>query len=374
MCGDGKFRMKVAVITRHAISNYGSLLQAMATQKIISDLGCECQIIDYIRADEAYRNQEKTLLKRKPSFNKNLLKRFAYLSFRKPESVFAGKRFEKMRKKYLNLTKEYSDIGQLKDDKPVADVYMTGSDQVWGPVMDGTYDSAYCLSFTDDSDKRVAFAASFGRTNFSDDVQEFFQKWLPRYDNIAVREDSAIQMLNSWGIKSTQVIDPTLMLDSSYWSNFTASINKEYILVYQIHNDKKLDRYAKAVAKKAGIPLIRVSAFFHQCVRSGKLKCCPDISGFLSYIKNAKCLITDSFHGTAFAINFNTPFVEVLPDVTSTRNVSILRLTGLTDRVLRDESDVELAFKPIDFSFANQVLEDKRKEGMAVLSEMLGVK
>lgn len=366
--------MKVAVITRHAISNYGSLLQAMATQKIISDLGCECQIIDYIRDDEAYRNQEKTLLKRKPSFNKNLLKRFAYLSFRKPESVFAGKRFEKMRKKYLNLTKEYSDIGQLKDDKPVADVYMTGSDQVWGPVMDGTYDSAYCLSFTDDSDKRVAFAASFGRTNFSAEVREFFQKWLPRYDNIAVREDSAIQMLNSWGIKSTQVIDPTLMLDSSYWSNFTASINKEYILVYQIHNDKKLDRYAKAVAKKAGIPLIRVSAFFHQCVRSGKLKCCPDISGFLSYIKNAKCLITDSFHGTAFAINFNTPFVEVLPDVTSTRNVSILRLTGLTDRVLRDESDVELAFKPIDFSFANQVLEDKRKEGMAVLSEMLGVK
>lgn len=262
----------------------------------------------------------------------------------------------------------------MKDAKPAADVYMTGSDQVWGPVMDGTYDSAYCLSFTGDSDKRVAFAASFGRTNFSDEVQEFFQKWLSRYDNIAVREDSAIQMLNSWGIKSTQVIDPTLMLDSSYWGNFTASINKEYILVYQIHNDKKLDRYAKAVAKKAGIPLIRVSAFFHQFARSGKLKCCPDISGFLSYIKNAKCLITDSFHGTAFAINFNTPFVEVLPDVTSTRNVSILRLTGLTDRVLRDESDVELAFKPIDFSFANQVLEDKRKEGMAVLSEMLGVK
>ena len=112
-----------------------------------------------------------------------------------------------MRRKYLNLTKEYSDIRQLKDAKPVADVYMTGSDQVWGPVMDGTYDSAYCLSFTDDSDKRVAFAASFGRTNFSVEVREFFQKWLPRYDNIAVREDSAIQMLNSWGIKSTQVIE-----------------------------------------------------------------------------------------------------------------------------------------------------------------------
>ena len=191
---------------------------------------------------------------------------------------------------------------------------MTGSDQVWGPVMDGTYDSAYCLSFTVDNDRRIAFAASFGRTKFTQETEEFYKKWLSRYESIAVREDSAVQLLNSWGLQAKQVIDPTLMLDSTYWGKFTTDIKKKYILVYQIHNDKKLDRYAKAVAKKYKLPLIRISPSFHQIVRGGKFKFCPDISVFLSYVKNAQCLITDSFQGTAFALNFNTPFVEVLID------------------------------------------------------------
>ena len=109
-------------------------------------------------------------------------------------------------------------------------------------------------------------------------------------------------------------------------------------------------------------------------MRGGKFKFCPDISAFLSYVKNAQCLITDSFHGTAFALNFNTPFVEVLPGETSTRNMSILRLVGLTDRILQDENDLDLAFKPIDFTYANKVLAEKRKEGIEILSQMLGEK
>ena len=364
--------MRIAVITRHAIINYGSLLQAMATQQLLKSVGEDCEIIDYIREDESYRNQEKTLLLGKPSFSNNFLKRIAYLALRQPESIIAGKRFAKMRKKYLNTTKLYSDIEQMQNDKPQADIYMTGSDQVWGPVMDGTYDSAYCLSFTADCDRRIAFAASFGRTKLTQETEAFYKKWLSRYAAIAVREDSAVQLLNSWGLQAKQVIDPTLMLDTTYWNKFTTEAKKKYILVYQIHNDKKLDRYAKAVAKRTGLPLVRVSASFHQIIRGGKFKFCPDIGEFLSYIKNAQCLITDSFHGTAFALTFNTPFVEVLPGETSTRNMSILRLTGLTDRVLKDENDVELALTPVDFTHANKVLSEKRREGIEILSGMIG--
>ena len=366
-------RLKVALITRHAISNYGSLLQTIATQNVITNLGYECLIIDYIRRNESIVKRELTLLANKPEYNK-LIKRLAYLLVRWPMSIIAGKRFAKMRKKYLNTTKLYADLEQLQKDKPVADIYMTGSDQVWGPVMDGTFDSAYCLSFTADNDKRIAFAASFGRTKFTEETEEFYKKWLSRYETIAVREDSAVHLLNSWGLQAKQVIDPTLMLDSTYWDKFTKAIKKKYILVYQIHNDKKLDRYAKAVAKKYRLPLIRISPSFHQIVRGGKFKFCPDISEFLSYVKNAQCLITDSFHGTAFALNFNTPFVEVLPGETSTRNMSILRLTGLTDRILQDENDLDLAFKPVDFTYANKILAEKRKEGIEILSQMLGDK
>ena len=128
----------------------------------------------------------------------------------------------------------------------------------------------------------------------------------------------------------------------------------------------------RKAAKRAKLPLVRVSAYLHQITRGGRFVYCPDVGEFLSYIKNAACLITDSFHGTAFALNFNTSFVEVLPGETSTRNMSILRLTGLTDRVLQNDSDFDLAMRPIDFTYANRVLAEKRGESLSVLKEMLG--
>lgn len=99
---------------------------------------------------------------------------------------------------------------------------------------------------------------------------------------------------------------------------------------------------------------------------------CPEMGQFLSYIKNATCMITDSFHGTAFAINFNTPFVEVLPNNnTGTRNMSILRMTGLSHRILRDEEDIQLAKNKVDFTEANEVLKEKRIESLEILKKII---
>ena len=365
--------MKVSVITRHAITNYGSLLQAIATQKAIESLGHACEIINYIRNEESYLQLEKTLLAQKPEWNSNPIKKAIYLALRQPESVYAGRKFEKAQKQYLNLTKRYETHEQLTEDKPDADVYMTGSDQVWGPTGNGTYDSSYCLSFASESDKKVAYAASFGRTNITSEIIDYYKKWLGRYDNISVREDSAVELLNKIGIAAAKVIDPTLLLDKTFWSKYTKPIkHKNYILVYQLHNDKRVGRYAAETAKAFGLPLIRVSASLHQISREGKFIWCPEIGEFLSYIKNAKCMITDSFHGTAFAINFNTPFVEVLPNNgTGTRNISILKMTGLSERILKNDNDIELAQKKINFSSVNEILKKERIYSLQMLKQMI---
>lgn len=365
--------MKVAVITRHAITNYGSLLQAFATQQIIENLGHTCEIIDYIRDDESYLHREKTLLARKPEWNHSSIKRMIYLALRQPESIASGRKFEKEQKAFLNLTKRYSDLEQLVEDKPVADVYITGSDQVWGPVENGTYDSSYCLAFTSDTDKRIAYAASFGRTDMTQKTETFFKKYLASYRQIGVREDSAVKLLDKMGIESVQVLDPTLLLDAAFWTRFTNPIKeKKYVLVYQLHNDSRVGTYALKVAKRMGLPLIRISASFHQIIREGKFIWCPTVSEFLSYIQYAVCLVTDSFHGTAFAINFNTSFVEVLPNNnTGTRNMSILNMTHLTDRILENDEDVELALRKINFTETNMILEDKRQESIKILEQMI---
>lgn len=362
--------MKVAVITRHAITNYGSLLQAYATQHIIEKIGYSCEIIDYIRRDESYKEHEKTLLRRKANWYNNPLKRVIYMILRQPGSISSGKRFEKERKKLLHLTSLYSSSDDLKKNPPCADIYVTGSDQVWGPVENGEYDDSYCLAFT--NAKKIAYAGSFGRADFNDELKLYYKEMLSKYEHITVRESSAIELLNTIGIKSKQVIDPTLLLEPSYWNKLTSPIKeKRYILVYQLHNDKKLGEYAKKIAKRKGLPLIRISVSSHQILRPGKFIYCPSVGQFLSYIKSAECMITDSFHGTAFALIFNTQFVEILPNnKTETRNVSLLQLTGLSDRIAKNY-ELSVSDKRINFSHANQILKNERANSILCLKKML---
>lgn len=362
--------MRVAVITRHAITNYGSLLQAYATQKVIESFGHSCEIIDYIRKDESYMEHEKTLLKRKPNWYNNLLKRYLYLILRQPESIVAGRKFEAERKKLLKLTRLYDSKESLENNPPVADVYVTGSDQVWGPIENGEYDDSYCLSFT--NMKKTSYAASFGRIDMNQELEVYLKRWLQKYSYLAVRETSAVELLKKIGLSSNQVLDPTLLLDSFFWSSLTKPIKEEeYVLVYQLHNDKRLGEYAEQVAKKKRLPLIRLSASFHQITRPGRFVYCPSIGEFLSYIKNAQYMITDSFHGTAFAINFNTQFIEVLPNnKTGTRNESILKLTGLSNRIAKNY-DICICDDVIDYSYANAILKEERAKSLNIFKMMI---
>ena len=365
--------MKVSIITRHGVGNYGSLLQSMATQNILNILGFESEIINYRRNDEDYLNLTKTQLASKPEWNKNYIKRFIYRLLREPESILAGKSFDKWRNKYLKLTQKYTEYEQLQKMPPQADIYMTGSDQVWGAIGSDDYDKAYFLDFVSEDKKRIAYAASFGKTNFTEDIINSYSEWLSRYDSISVREKSAVEIIKNMGLgEVSQVLDPTLLITSDEWSEYIDSeIRGKYVLVYQLHKNKLLDRYAIEFAKKADLPLLRISPSIHQINRGGKFVYLPDVGKFLSYIKNAEYMITDSFHGTAFAINFNTQFVDILPGKTKTRNQSILELTGLTDRILTNADDFGFIDKKIDFTRVNTILKKERENSINILKGML---
>ena len=370
--------MKVAVITRHAITNYGSFLQAYATQEALGRMGHSCSIIDYVRTDEDYRNVEKTILKQKSEWNNSIIKKSIYLATRQPESLIAGRRFEQYRIKYLHLTRRYSTAVDLRMNPPAAECYLTGSDQVWGPIGADSFDDNYFLSFVKDSEYKISYAASFGRSEQGEDVERKFKKLLCRYNCLLVREDSAVVRIRSMGLSAQQVLDPTLLLDKNYWVEKiqkeakNPDIKEGYILAYQLHNNNRLGRYASLLAKKTGKKLIRASASLHQITREGHFVYCPNPFDFLKLILNADCMITDSFHGTAFAINLNTPFVEILPqNGTNTRNISILKLTGLSDRVLIKDDDLSLFDKIIDFDEVNTKLKKERIMSETILNDIL---
>lgn len=370
--------MNVKVITRHGPSNYGSLLQSIATVKKIEEFGHQCEIIDYQRPDERGLNGVLTQLKAKDGFG-NPLKKLAYIAIRYPTEKFAQARFDEMRKKYLKMTSRCSSHLDLK--KISADAFITGSDQVWGPLMNGVYDSAYFLQFVGKGSRKLAYAASFGKTKFDESTVVAYKEMLCVYDKIAVREKSAVSLLEEWGLDNClgQVLDPTLLLDSKTWKDLLVSkhdsqkyANKNYILVYQIHNDSKLSDYAKRIARQTGMELLRVNPFLHQIYRGGKFICCPDLGEFLALIDNASCIITDSFHGTCFAINFGKLFIEILPNNgTGTRNQSILDLTGLSNRILSDFDDYSLIDEPIDYRKVHEILKNERAESIQMMKDLL---
>ena len=370
--------MTVKVITRHAPSNYGSLLQSIATQTVLEHLGYECKMIDYQRKDERGIRMVLNQVSRKKDFSSPLKKLF-YIIIRYPVEKYAQCRFDRMRNRYLKMTKRCTtpeDLSQLK-----ADAFMTGSDQVWGPVITGMYDAAYFLQFATGGAKRLSYAASFGKTNFDAATTRVYQQMLASYDKITVREDSAVQMLESWGAKNCygQVLDPTLLLSADEWIDLLVYeemqikyASQKYILVYQIHNDRQLSSYALRLAAHTGLKLLRVNPFMHQVHRGGKFVLCPDVTEFLSLIKNATYIVTDSFHGTCFSLTFEKQFIEVLPKkTTKTRNQSILALTGLSNRIVYDFDDFSIINRMINYQPVREILAKERGRSVKMLKCLL---
>lgn len=363
----------VAYFTRHTVYNYGSVLQAYATQEAIKKLGYEPICVNYYRSDEKPKQLVSTLLKCS-SWNKNPITRLVYMLTQKPVYSYSGKRFEKYKSLVKLSEHEYNNESELIENPPKADIYMTGSDQVWNTITCDKIDPVYFLSFLKGNEKRVAYAASFGGNKVKDEDKAKISALLKKYDKITIRENSGVKIAQNLGVDAVQVLDPTLLLSKEEWEKIIPQrqCNEKYVLVYQLHPNKSFDKYAKAFAKSKGLKLYRVSNCFHHIVRSGRFISCPPLGEFLYRIKNAEYFLTDSFHGTAFAIGLNTQFVNVLPKSYSERISSVLELIGCENRILKDYNDFSITDTPINFDEVNNKISVQRKKSYDILSEMLG--
>ena len=365
--------MKVAIITRHAVANYGSVLQAYATQKIIEELGYDSEIINYVRKDEKGINISDTMLQRNPKWNKSIVTRIFYKILQTP--IYAGTyyKFKHFRKNLLKESeKEYRDSKELKT-YPRADVYCTGSDQVWGQIGTQEFDLNYFLDFAPKQVKCISVASSFGHDDISESLQYLLCDLFSKYSHITVRESNAMTQLEKLGIKSQQVLDPTLLLPKEDWESISKikNIKTGYVLVYQLHNNKKLEKYADEFSKKTNKTLIRISVSLLYLFKSGKLAFMPSPQEFLGYIKNADYIITDSFHATVFSIIFHKRFINILPNGTSKRITNLLQLFQLENRVVDNYDDFSVIGKEIHYVEVDNILKEYREKSIGVLEQIL---
>lgn len=314
--------MKASVITLHTVDNYGSAMQTYATKKVLDKFGYTVEFIDYWRKDNLPEYRAKQLLQSR------ILQKFKFLwginkySQRVATltlSLILKNRKSVMQKfleKHIQLTDcRYNSYDELKKNPPLADIYITGSDQVWNKIWNQGIDKAYFLDFAPAGKPRISFAASIGRNHLDEDEILETMKLLKKYDAISVREQSAVDLLSSMGIPSTLILDPTLMLKAEEWKKIAVKVefDRPYLLIYQLNPNPQMDIYAKKIAQKKGWDVVRIGFGTADKKKSGICIMLPSVEKFLGLFFGASCVLTDSFHATAFSLNLGIDFISVMP-------------------------------------------------------------
>ena len=359
--------MKISVITLHRVFNFGSVLQAYATECFFKKLGFEAEIIDYI--PENWQTK-KMIFK---ASGKLSAKKMIYALFRSFAVWLKQKTIWSFLKKNVNLTKKYLSYNELCKNPPKADIYCTGSDQVWNSAYCNC-DPSFYLQFGEHDAKRIAYAASFGKTEIDEEEKATVAEYLSQYSKLTLREDSAVSLVNKMGFEGTAVIDPTLQLDAENWRKIMSKrlIKEKYLILMLLYNeDNGATELARKIADKKGLKLIKISWEMTKPPLVDKLMTHRTPEDFLSLFNYADFVVTNSFHGLAFSINLNKQFVVVKRNEFNSRIESLLRLTLLEERLVDSEFDMNIVDKEIDYSPVNEVLEKERTKTYDLFKESL---
>lgn len=343
---------KVAVVTLHYIRNYGSVLQTYATQKKFESMGYEVEVVDYVRPNALNLDKGEG----------NFIKKSCYELYKKLENSRRNKVCIEFLNKYVHMTKYYKDYEELKQAPPDADVYCTGSDQTWNSEYNGGVLPAYYLEFAPEGKKRIGYSVSIGMDEIPENEKKLTSQYVGKYDLITVREASAKKILEGLGCKNVEhVLDPTLVLNKSDWEHIIAPnvIKDKYIIIYRLNDNAEMEAFAKKLAQETGCKIVRMSYYLSHFKNSGKMIYSPKVEEFLSLINYAEYVVTDSFHCTAFSLNFHKKFFVFYPGKYSTRLQSILSLTGTEHRAIVDGNNMA---HDIDYEYVDTVLNAERQK------------
>lgn len=347
--------MKSGILTFHRSRNYGAVLQAYALCSVLDDLGIESNIVDY-KCDKI----EESLKLWNPKGNK--IKAILQFAFRYRKK----KAFDSFNKKYLKDSKEKnirnnSIIGVLNQ----YDAIVVGSDQVWCERITGD-DRTYLLQGVET--KKIAYAASVGDII---DVSKNTLESIKTFDYVSVREEKFGEFLRNNKIENCVCCDPTVLAGVEYFEQIaTPRINKEkYVFVFMIWNSQKLLNNAKKFAEANGLKLISSKSSFKFF-----LHCKP--TEFLSWIKNAEYIFTNSFHGTVFSLLFHKKFMSSICKVSGEKNLRVqefLTCLGCTNNILSDEDEqVQRIIEP-DYDIVDHNMLVMRDKSISYLKKAFGI-
>lgn len=372
-------RLKTGLITYHAAYNFGAVLQAFALQQTLDKIGIPNEIIDYQTKGEinAYHHDLH--------FNniRNILASAGFVFYRKARKKRAQK-FASFIADYMRLTpRRYTTYAEIHNENFMYENLLSGSDQIWnidcGEFQGETPEAIlpYFLDFAHPK-KKISYASSIGDTHQLNYVKRYLP-YLSQFDALSVREPRACRLIGKATGKSVElVVDPTWLLARDEWQidgTYCPQTNKRYILCYILYwMPWKMKQWLKAIksfARRFNFDVYCISPM--NCYFDNEVHWLHDAGplDFLSYMNHASLVITNTFHGTIFPMNFNVPFYSCNV-LQGTRQGHILATCDLEERILNSPLELyEITDYACDFTTPDTIIKGLRNKSLDWLKSVL---
>lgn len=365
--------IKIGLDTGHRVINYGTKLQAYAMQNLIEQYGCDVDIVQFnkkymkipfvpslkniLQTIKTYKNNRyliSSMIKRNTSIN----------SFDKKLHI------RKIYGNYSNRTKEVANYRAI----------FCGSDQAWLPVNVANHQ--FTLEYAPEGTIRASYAPSFGVSSIPENMKETYRKFLGKMDYLSVRELDGRQLIKEVaGIDAPRVLDPTILIGVNFWNKVVdesiAHKYGKYIFCYFLGDTAEHRRVVKQLKEKTGYKIINMPHFikYNEADVSFADIDLYDVSPeqFLGLIKNAGLVCSDSFHCTAFSIQFHKEFVaferfkKTDKESTNGRLYTLLQELNLDNHMYPTFSVEGYCDNSIDYDICEEKLTIQKKESREYL-------
>lgn len=376
--------MKIGILTQPLLNNYGGILQNYALQTVLTELGHEVLTINVSYKDISLFRKTASIMKRSVLrlLGHDILIK-SYPTLKESEIIAVNtQQFVKRNIKTTKLIKQKINEELLEDYG--FNAYIVGSDQVWRPIF-SPQQSTYFLDFLDNNNsvKKIAYAASFGVSNweFTNSQTQYFGKLIKLFDAVSVREDTAVDLCKEYfNVDAYHLLDPTMLLDKKiYISIFEEQKvikSSGNLFTYILDKSVEKDLIIKNIAKEHHLSVFTImpTKQFSDVGKKSIEDCVfPRVEKWIRSFWDAEFVITDSFHGTVFAILFNKPFISIANKERGvTRFESLLKLFDLEDRLIISLDNFDLNnLKSIDWEKVNDVLEKEKEKSFMFLKMQL---
>ena len=375
--------MKIGILTHPIETNYGGILQAFALQKTLRDMGHDVLTIDrhHARSYPSFLRHALGYLKRLKQYyidkrNDVSVCWDAYMADADYKTISQYTR--QYAKKNIRFTRwaYTSELAKI-DEEYTFDAYIVGSDQVWLPY----YALDSFLAFVKRPHVvKIFYAASAGKLSWADDeaIAQACKELVKDFKAVSVREEALVNLAKErLGVDATHVLDPTLLLTpAEYMSTVAISPEKNVLFTYILDETSEKRKIVEAILADTKLKQVvgNVERAYVKCPDIDLQACVyPPLDNWLNGINNANFVITDSFHGTAFAILFNKPFIVVANRKRGIeRFTSLLSMFSLEDRIVEAPQEALLRLKqPIDFELVNKTIDQWKVKSLSFLSENL---